>query len=239
MPSPPAPGRPDGEGTTRGGWVPTGTGADRRAAVVASPGAKATRTRRRLLDAARVVFARHGYLDTTVDHIVAEAGLARGSLYTYFESKVDLFRHLAAIIDEQVEHDVVSFPRRGTSDPIVNLEISNRNYLAVVQANADLYRLVDQVAAYDDEVRKARLRSRQRHVARVASTIRRWQARGLADPDVDAGTTAAALVSMLSGSAQWLYVGGDSADEDQAVATLTTIWIKACGLDISREGPAS
>ncbi len=221
--------RPPGE-TTRGGWTPTGTGADRRAALLASPGVRAERTRQRLLDAARTVFARHGYLDTTVDHIVTEAGLARGSFYTYFESKTDLFRHLAALIDEQVERDVVSFKRVRGGDPVTNLETSNRNYLGVVRANADLYRLVDQVAAYDETVAVARLRSRRRHVARVAATLRRWQARGLSDPDIDVDTTAAALVTMLSGFAQWLDVSGDHHDEERAVATLTTIWVRACGL---------
>ena len=219
-----------GDQTTRGGWAPTGVAAERRANLVTSPGAKASRTRQRLLDAARTVFARYGYLDTTVDHIVTEAGVARGSFYTYFESKTDVFRHLAALIDQQVERDVVSFDRRDSGDPIANLRTSNRNYLAVVRDNADLYHLVDQMAAHDDSIRKARLRSRQRHVARVASSIRRWQAAGWADPDIDAPITAAALVSMLSGFAQWLYVGGDTYDEDEAVASLTGIWVRACSL---------
>ncbi len=234
---------PRGKEPTRGGWAPTGTSAGRRATLIASPGAKATRTRQRLLDAARAVFARRGYLDTNVDHIVTEAGLARGSFYTYFESKTDIFGHLAALIDQRVERAVVSFDRPRQGDPVANLELSNRNYLAVVRDNADLYRLVDQVAAYDDTVYKARLRSRQRHVARVAASIRRWQARGLADPGIDTDSTAAALVTMLSGSAQCLYVGGDHYDnhhddDHQAVATLTDIWVRACGLTRTPTQPA-
>lgn len=220
---------------TRGGWTPTGVSAERRATTVATPGTKANRTRQRLLDAARSVFVKHGYLDTTVDLIVTEAGVARGSFYTYFESKTDVFRHLAGSIDEQVERDVVAFDRPRGGDPLENLLISTRNYLAIVRQNADLYRLIEQVAAYDDEVRKGRLRSRQRHVSRVTASIRRWQARGLADPDLDAPTTAAALVSMLSGTAQWMYVGGDAiADEDAAVA-LTSAWARTCGLRRTRE----
>jgi AcrR family transcriptional regulator len=215
---------------TRGGFEPTGISADRRAAVDASPGPKAARTRARLLDAARAVFARHGYVDTTVELIVAEAGLARGSFYTYFESKTDLFRHLAATIDAEIDREVVKFDRQRGGDTIQNLARSNRNYLDVVRRNADLYQLVEQVAAHDHDVGKARLRSRQRHVARVASSIRRWQANGVADPDVDPTITAAALVAMISGFAQWQYVAGDNYDETEAAAVLTGIWVKACGL---------
>lgn len=217
-------------GRTRGGFEPTGVSADRRAAVEAAPGPKAARTRARLLDAARVVFARHGYADTTVELVVAEAGLARGSFYTYFESKTDLFRRLAAVIEAEVEHAVVTFDRRRGGDPIRNLDRSNRNYLAVVRRNADLYQLVEQVASHDPDVGKARLRSRQRHVARVASSIRRWQKNGFADPAVDPTVTAAALVAMISGFAQWQYVAGDTYGDDEAAAVLTSIWVKACGL---------
>lgn len=217
-------------GRTRGGWEPSGVSADRRASFEEVSGPKATRTRARLLDAARVVFARHGYADTTVDLVVAEAGMARGSFYTYFESKVDLFRHLAATIEAEIDREVVAFDRRRGRDPIENLDRSNRNYLEVVRRNADLYRLVEHVAVDDPEVGKARLKSRQQHVARVASSIRRWQANGYADPTVDAEVTAAALVAMISGFAQWQYIAGDTYDEDSAATVLTGIWVRACGL---------
>jgi AcrR family transcriptional regulator len=221
-------------GRTRGGFEPTGISADRRATFEASPGPKAARTRARLLEAARVVFARHGYIDTTVELVVAEASLARGSFYTYFESKADLFRHLAAVIDADVDREVVKIDRQRTGDPIENLKLSNRNYLAVVRRNADLYRLVEQVAAHDPDVGKARLQSRQGHIARVASSIRRWQTNDLADPDIDPTITAAALVAMISGFAQWQFVAGDTYDENEAVEALTGIWVRACGLRSER-----
>lgn len=215
---------------TRGGWVASGIAAERRASIDAVPTKKTQRTRQLLLDAARVSFAMHGYTDTTVEHIVVAAGVARGSFYTYFESKIDIFRHLVALIDKDIEREVVSFERRRSGDPIENLAVSNRNYLAVVRANADLYRLVEQVAAQDAAVNAARVRSRYEHVSRVASSIRRWQSKGLADADIDAITTAAALVSMLSSFAQWLQVSDDGISDESAVVALNNIWIRACGL---------
>jgi AcrR family transcriptional regulator len=215
---------------TRGGWAPTGTAAERRATVSATPGTKALRTRRRLLDAARSVFARHGYLDATVELIVAEAGVARGSFYTYFESKTDVFRHLAATIDELVGERVVGFERADENDVLANLERSTRNYLELVRDHADLYRLVDHVVVFDEVVRVARISSRLGHIRRVAGTIRRWQERGWSDPGVDPDTTAAALVSMLSSSAHWMYVMGDGTDVEQSGASLTAAWARTVGL---------
>jgi AcrR family transcriptional regulator len=215
---------------TRGGWRPTGTSADRRATTTAAPGAKALRSRERLLEAARRVVASHGYANTTVDLIVAEAGVARGSFYTYFESKPHILGTLAASIDREIERNVVAFDRGRSDDPIANLEIANRNYLAVVRELADLYRLVEEVALHDESVREGRLRSHQRHVARVAKAIERWQQRGLADAQVDAEATAAALVAMLSGVAQWMYLRGDALDEERALAALNAACVRTCGL---------
>jgi AcrR family transcriptional regulator len=45
--------------------------------------------------AARKVFAKKGYRDTTVDEIADTAGLAKGTVYQYFESKEEIF--LAAL----------------------------------------------------------------------------------------------------------------------------------------------
>jgi AcrR family transcriptional regulator len=52
-------------------------------------------TVRQLLDAAGRVFAAYGYDAATVDHIVAEAGLARGTFYRYFPDKLALMTTLA------------------------------------------------------------------------------------------------------------------------------------------------
>lgn len=55
--------------------------------------AETTRTHRqeRILRAAVVCFARHGYYATTMEQIAAEAGIAKGAAYVYFASKEALF----------------------------------------------------------------------------------------------------------------------------------------------------
>lgn len=56
---------------------------------------QAARTARQLLDAAGRVFASHGYAAANIDLVVAEAGLARGTFYRYFSSKLELIIALA------------------------------------------------------------------------------------------------------------------------------------------------
>jgi AcrR family transcriptional regulator len=48
-------------------------------------------TRRRLLDAARAVFLRHGFHAASVDMVAEEAGFTKGAVYSAFASKAELF----------------------------------------------------------------------------------------------------------------------------------------------------
>jgi AcrR family transcriptional regulator len=50
--------------------------------------------REQLLAAGRRVFAERGYHNAGVSHIIAEAGVARGTFYNYFESKRALFQEV-------------------------------------------------------------------------------------------------------------------------------------------------
>jgi len=48
-------------------------------------------SRRRILDAARDVFFRDGFMLANLDEVATRAGVAKGTLYRYFESKADLY----------------------------------------------------------------------------------------------------------------------------------------------------
>jgi AcrR family transcriptional regulator len=56
--------------------------------------------RERVLDAATAVFAKRGYPNTTIDHIIAATKIGVGSFYALFEGKEDCF---AQVFDRVVE----------------------------------------------------------------------------------------------------------------------------------------
>ncbi len=58
------------------------------------PQRRAQETRRRILDAAYTVFTRNGYGESSVDAVIAEAGISKGALYHHFVSKESLLRVL-------------------------------------------------------------------------------------------------------------------------------------------------
>ena len=64
---------------------------------------QAERTRVELENAARVVFARSGYLNTKIVDITREAGRAAGSFYNHYSSKEELLLALAEQIGEDAD----------------------------------------------------------------------------------------------------------------------------------------
>lgn len=52
---------------------------------------KKAESRRRILEAARDVFFRDGFMRANLDEMADKAGVAKGTLYRYFESKADLY----------------------------------------------------------------------------------------------------------------------------------------------------
>lgn len=200
--------------------------------------AKGARTRARLLDAAREVFERLGFLDARVSDVVAAAGLSHGSFYHYFDSKEQVFREVAETLESEL-----TAPAGGSADGTVEPPASeyerilaaNRLYLERYRAHARIMGVIEEVSRYDDHVNQARMR-RQRHFAdRAERAIRRLQAAGEADPAVDPGIAALALGSMVARTAElWLVEGWGDYDLDVVAEQVTRLWANALGLATPR-----
>lgn len=220
----------NGTQATRGGWKPVGTGARRRDNFLTSGTKRGHRTRSTLLTAARTVFEHKGYFDTSVADIVREAECSHGTFYSYFTSKQAIFREVYEGVDAEIRHAVVKGLDDLHGETHLNLDRAHRRWLSVYRRNAVMIAYNEQASMVDEELHKSRLAARRFHVDRVASTIVRWQERGLADASIDPATAAGALVSMNSNFAYWWIVGGDTYDESAASAILTTLWINALKL---------
>jgi AcrR family transcriptional regulator len=64
--------------------------------VALTPERRRAMTRRHLLEAAAMVFARQGFHGATLDEVAATAGFTKGAVYSNFKSKDDLFLALLA-----------------------------------------------------------------------------------------------------------------------------------------------
>ncbi|MFB3829893.1 MAG: TetR/AcrR family transcriptional regulator [Bryobacteraceae bacterium] len=96
-----------------------------------------------ILEAARKVFARKGFQNATMDEIAEAAGVAKGTVYLYFESKREVYlealRRGFAAATEQIERNMEAAPdAAGKIRAFVNTRVryaeENRDFVAIFHA---------------------------------------------------------------------------------------------------------
>jgi TetR/AcrR family transcriptional repressor of nem operon len=78
-------------------------------------GDKGNRSRRRIVESARALFHTKGYTSTSMDDIVRESGLTKGSLYHYFTGKEALG---TAVVEHMIAEQFAAPQGAGPRDPI-------------------------------------------------------------------------------------------------------------------------
>jgi AcrR family transcriptional regulator len=176
------------------------------------------RTRTRLLEVSRALFATRGYAAVGLAEIVREAGVTKGALYHHFAGgKTDLFRAVLAQVQVEVSATVAA-DADAESDPWDQLTSGCRAFLtAATDPAVRRIMLVDGPAVLGwsawramDEAGSAS------HLADVLTTL------------VETGQVAAQpvtpLARLLSGAmneaALWLAEAGELADLDAVLAAL-------------------
>lgn len=101
---------------------------------------KKEQSRRRILDAAKMVFFRDGFVATNLDKVADLAGVAKGTLYRYFESKADLY--LAVLAENgRAFTDKLSDSARVGSTAAECVRSMSRFYLEHWTAHPDYFRI--------------------------------------------------------------------------------------------------
>lgn len=74
---------------------------------------RGARTRRRLLEAAEVVFAELGYHEASIVKITEAAGVGQGTFYLYFSGKKEIFDELVLDLNHRVRQTMTEAASRG------------------------------------------------------------------------------------------------------------------------------
>jgi len=78
---------------------------------------KRAEKRKHLIDVAAKIFNRLGYHAAGIDHVIAEAGIAKTTLYRHFESKDDLIVAVLKQIDERYRDDMREAVDKSAKNP--------------------------------------------------------------------------------------------------------------------------
>ncbi|RFU84554.1 TetR family transcriptional regulator [Streptomyces triticagri] len=187
--------------------------------------------REALAQAAFELFTERGYEQTTVDDIVARAGVGRRSFFRYFPSKEDaVFPDHDRCLD-----DMTAFLKANPGDdPVAAVCDAARIVLRMYTANPDFsvqrYRLTREVPG----LRTYELSVVRRYERALAGYLRRRFA-DAPDGSLRAEVIAAAVVAAHNnGLRSWLRSGGEEdpeAEVDRALSFVRDVWADAANGD--------
>jgi AcrR family transcriptional regulator len=157
--------------------------------------------RQQILDAARNRFLRNGFHATSMQDVIAEAGLSVGAVYRYFKSKNDIVEAIA----EQYASQVSDLLATLIADPDRSLADVMQGAVGVIDANIGPdgpMRLAVQVWA--EALRDERVGQIAEHVysrlrGNFVTVARRAVETGELPADTDPEATGAALFSLVIG----------------------------------------
>jgi TetR/AcrR family transcriptional regulator, transcriptional repressor of aconitase len=158
--------------------------------------------RRQILDAARRCFVRNGFHATSMQDVLAEAGLSAGAVYRYFPGKEAI---IAAIAKEAVTEVAGALDGAfDADDPPPLDEVLGAAFRAIQRIDAEqgVARLALQVwgeavrSPALAEVLKGEIRRVRGSLTRLVET---YQARGLMPADLPAEQVARVLIGLLPG----------------------------------------
>ena len=198
---------------------------------------KGEQTRARLLEAAKEIFEENGFLEARISDIAERAGLSHGAFYHYFDSKEQIFREIAEMLDDELAEpmDSVIFASGASADPHERLQTALRKHLEHYRDEAKIMGVIEQVSRYDDHVAAVRSARNVRHRDEIERSIRGMQKRGIADPTLDPKIAAAALGSMVERFAELALAQGQlNCKLDDAADTLATLFVNALQMKVRR-----
>lgn len=108
--------------------------------------------KREFLDTARKLFFSKGYEQTSVDEIIKEVGLSKGSFYYYFKSKEDLLDELTKELSLQILTKIEEIVNRDDLDAISKLNKSFSEAAAIKFENIQLIKTLLKVLCDEKNV---------------------------------------------------------------------------------------
>lgn len=176
---------------------------------------EAAATRDSILDAAEILFAKHGVSRTTLQHIATAAGVTRGAIYWHFVDKGAVFSAMMERATMPMDAAVKLAGERADTDPLQSLR---NEMLAVLQivAGDEKARRVFEIATlkteFTDEVDSARAHKREsvaRWRGRLQDQFTQAKAEGTLPSTVDPRSASMSVWVMLDGLIRnWIFEPG-------------------------------
>src|SRR5262245_33516139 len=161
--------------------------------------ARQSQRREQILDAAALLFARHGYPKTDVDSVADKLGVGKGTVYRYFPTKSELF--LAAVdrglqrLNNRIGDEVADI-----ADPVDRIVAAIHAYVSYFDEHPELVELfIQERAEFKDRGQPLYFQHHEASVEPWRQVFRKLVAEGRMR-DLDAVQAGDAMNSMLYGT---------------------------------------
>jgi len=185
--------------------------------------------------------------DTRIADIADQAGAAIGSFYHHFSGKQAVFtavlhEHLATLHDtvgtggggdggRDSDDAEARTPAQLRAHAIERVNAAVDRYLDDYPGHTSLLLLrLDEAIGTHPELIELRLAVHRHFASAIATSLRRWQAAGIADATLDADHAGDALAAMVGHATRVWRLFGSPYDRDVASRNLTTLWCNGVGL---------
>lgn len=168
--------------------------------------------RNQILKAALRTFARNGFVRSTMQEIAVEAGIGKGTIYEYFQSKDQMIQETWSTFMQQMDlnmenvtHGADSAPDKIRGMVSVTLDIIRNTPPEQLQIIFSLWGEAMRDTATDNPMFVEMNRFYRVYREMVSLVLRQGIASGEFRPDMEPETTASAFIGMLDGLVvQWI-----------------------------------
>ena len=163
--------------------------------------------RTRIIQAATKIFSEKGYQETSMDDIAKEIGVTKATLYSYFDSKKDIFNIIAISANQKLRETLrTSLDNRdyiGALEGIVNWKIDLLKEF--IHTSIDIVKL----SPHDEDVTKILRDEREKDLVALQEFIQNQMDNRAIRSDVDAYILANIVLALYWEMVTQVYAGFD------------------------------
>lgn len=188
---------------------------------------KAQRTRQKILEAARAVFAERGFAKATAEEISTKAGVGYGTFYLYFTDKKQALHTILSEVDDQLYQLGASYDKQGIGlGALAPIKATISSFFDSFKENVDIIKICHELSATDPEFKERHDKVRARLVNRMKEHIIKGLQLGNArkvDPEI-ASTALAGLIETIA--IEWFF-NNQPWEKEKVVNTVAKLYYSA------------
>ena len=189
--------------------------------------AKAQRTRLKILEAARAIFAEHGFAKATAEEISTRAGVGYGTFYLYFADKRQALHTILSEVDDklyQLGHKEEKYHLGlGALAPI---KATISGFFDSFKENADVLKICHELSATDPDFKAQHDKVRARLVDRMKEHLMKGLQLGNTR-NIDPEISSIALAGLIEAIAVEWFFNNRPWDREKVVNTVAKLYYSA------------